>query len=371
MAKSWFTVTPKGKGAPVPEVLIYDEIGAWGVTPTSFYQAIKDLGLSAGEKASLRINSPGGDCFAGFNIYNMLLDTEAEWTIHVDGVAASMASLIATLPGAKVVIAANAFIMIHNPAAFAMGESRDMKRTAALLDSIRDTMASAYATRSGLEEDEVQAMMDAETWMDADEAIRLGFADSKGAENRLAAKFDLKAMFKDIPDNVAATLGKFRAGPAKTPQPKESAMDKNELSAAITEANKPLTDGIAALVAALAPKTPAKDDEADPKASFKAYIADVKATCQLAGLPAEADAFIAAETPIAEVRVKLAEKQAAAARASTSRQRPAPVTGRIQTHGGGAENGVDDEEDISDLCPPPITAEKAFANFHGKFGGRH
>lgn len=364
MAKKWFSITAK-KSNSAPEILIYDEIGAWGVSATAFYQALKELGLKEGDEATLRINSPGGDCFMGNAIFNMLMDTKAKWTIHIDGVAASMASLIATLPGAHVIIAANAFLMIHNPAAWASGESKDMQRTAKLLDSIRDGMAKAYAERSGLEEAEVTAMMDAETWLDADEAIRLGFADEKGEENRLAAKFDLESKFKDIPANVAKTLGKA-AKPA--PQPKESTMDKNELAEALAANNKTLADSIVTgLAAALAPKPEAKD-EAD-KAADKAattLAANIKATCKLAGHEGLAEDYVASGMTLAEVREDLKAK--ATAKPQTPRgSRPAPVTGRINTHGGGAET---EQDDYSDLIPAPITEAKAFANFHGEFANR-
>ena len=166
---------------------IYGPIGEGENTPEAISRKIKALRLKRGDNGNLRLNTPGGDCFAGNAVFNVLLDSGVKWTIYIDGVAASMGSLIAALPGARVVIAANAFLMIHNPAAWANGESRDMARTAKLLDSIRDGMASAYVKRTGLTHEQIVQMMDAETWLNAYEAIRLGFADEKGAENRLAA----------------------------------------------------------------------------------------------------------------------------------------------------------------------------------------
>lgn len=370
MAKKWYQFTAKQGNKP-PEILIYEEIGMWGTSAQDFYTDLKALGLKPGDEAVLRLNTPGGDCFAGNAIFNMLADTEAKWTIYIDGVAASMGSLIAALPGAHVIIAANAYIMIHNPAAWANGESKDMARTAKLLDSIRESMAAAYVAKSGMDLDEVKAMMDEETWLDADEAVRLGFADEKGEENRLAAKFDLAAKFKDIPAEVAETLGKAAAIRAKAPKPKESDMDKNELVEALAANNKTLADSIVSgLTAALAPKP--KSEAETAKDAFKAYTAEVNGVCKLAGFPEAAAEFIDKETPMAEVRAKLAEKQAAAKNAPAARgaRRPAateaPVTGNLNTHG----SAGDDEEDISDLCPPLGTAESNFKKFHGKYHGR-
>lgn len=363
MAKKWYQFTAKQGNKP-PEILIYEEIGMWGTSAQDFYTDLKALGLKPGDEAILRLNTPGGDCFAGNAIFNMLADTEAKWTIYIDGVAASMGSLIAALPGAHVIIAANAYIMIHNPAAWANGESKDMARTAKLLDSIRESMAAAYVAKSGMDLDEVKAMMDEETWLDADEAVRLGFADEKGEENRLAAKFDLAAKFKDIPAEVVEALGKAAAIRAKAPEPKESKMDKNELTAAVAEANKPLMEALTGLVTALTPKQ--KTDAEKAVEAAEAYADEVHGLCDLAGFPGEARGFIKAKKTLAEVRAALTEKKNAAPAPRGSRTTgSAPVTSAIVTNG-----GAEGEDDISDLCPPLGTAESNFKKFHGKYHGR-
>lgn len=122
------------------------------------------------------INSPGGDCIAASQIYSMLMDYKGEVTVKIDGIAASAASVIA-MAGTKVVIAPTALIMIHNPSTSANGDHRDMSKTIEVLNEVKESIINAYEIKTGLSRAVLSHMMDAVTWMNANKAIELGFAD--------------------------------------------------------------------------------------------------------------------------------------------------------------------------------------------------
>ena len=122
------------------------------------------------------INSVGGDCVAAAQIYNMLAEYPHPVTVKIDGIAASAASVIA-MAGNTVLMSPVACMMIHNPATVAMGDHTDMEKAIQMLDAVKDSIINAYVIKTGLARDQISAMMDAETWMDATKAVELGFAD--------------------------------------------------------------------------------------------------------------------------------------------------------------------------------------------------
>ena len=122
------------------------------------------------------INSPGGDCVAAAQIYNMLMDYPGNVTVKIDGIAASAASVIA-MAGTKVLISPVGMLMIHNPATLAWGDSGEMQKAIEMLGSVKDSIINAYEIKTGLSRTKLSHMMDAETWMDANKAVELGFAD--------------------------------------------------------------------------------------------------------------------------------------------------------------------------------------------------
>lgn len=156
------------------EIEIFDAIGEYGSTPDQLLQALKAIGPNP---ITLKINSPGGDYFAGVAMYNLLRAHEAPVTVQVVGVAASAASVIA-MAGTKIEMAKNAELMIHKAWAMAVGNADAMAATKAILDRIDRALAETYAARTGQPIDKISAMMSAETWMNADEAIKLKFADA-------------------------------------------------------------------------------------------------------------------------------------------------------------------------------------------------
>ena len=142
------------------------------VTP----QLFKDE-LNAGNgNITVWINSPGGDVFAAAQIYNMLRDYKGSVTVKIDGIAASAASVIA-MAGDTVCVSPVAMMMIHNPATMALGEAKDMQKAIAMLDEVKESIVNAYEIKTGMSRAKISHLMDAETWMDANSAVEMGFAD--------------------------------------------------------------------------------------------------------------------------------------------------------------------------------------------------
>ncbi|QHQ62662.1 Clp protease ClpP [Anaerocolumna sedimenticola] len=146
----------------------------WGdeVTPKIF----KDELMAGSGNVTVWINSPGGDVFAAAQIYNMLMDYVGSVTVKIDGLAASAASVIA-MAGGDVYMSPVSMLMIHNPSTIAIGDSEEMLRAKALLDEVKESIINAYELKSGLSRTKISHLMDAETWMNANKAIELGFAD--------------------------------------------------------------------------------------------------------------------------------------------------------------------------------------------------
>jgi ATP-dependent protease ClpP protease subunit len=185
MAKSWYNMTPAKAEGGAAEILLYDVIGGWGVSAKQFAEDLKALG---GGSITLRINSPGGDVMEGAAIYNILKADGRPVTAYIDGLAASMASVVAMAAG-RVVMPANALMMIHNPWTVSAGDAERLRKDADLLDKIKGQIVGAYEAKCGAKKthDEIVAMMDAETWMDGKEAVEAGLADECGEELKAAA----------------------------------------------------------------------------------------------------------------------------------------------------------------------------------------
>lgn len=142
------------------------------VTPQLFKEE-----LTAGNgDITVWINSPGGDCVAAAQIYNMLMDYKGNVTVKIDGIAASAASVIA-MAGTKVLVSPVSMMMIHNPATIAFGDSAEMQKAVAMLSEVKESIINAYEIKTGLSRAKLSHLMDAETWMDANKAMELGFAD--------------------------------------------------------------------------------------------------------------------------------------------------------------------------------------------------
>ena len=139
-------------------------------------QLFKDELMSGSGDITVWINSPGGDCVAAAQIYNMLMDYKGNVTVKIDGIAASAASVIA-MAGTKVLMSPVSMLMIHNPMTVAMGDTAEMQKAIEMLGSVKDSIINAYEIKTGLSRAKLSHLMDSETWMDATKAMELGFAD--------------------------------------------------------------------------------------------------------------------------------------------------------------------------------------------------
>ena len=134
--------------------------------------------LNSGQgKVTVWINSTGGDCFAAAQIYNMLMEYSGLVDVHIDGIAASAASVIA-MAGNHVAISPVGMMMIHNPATVSIGDEREMKKAMEMLSEVKESIINAYELKTGLPRKQLSNMMNAESWMNAKKALELGFADS-------------------------------------------------------------------------------------------------------------------------------------------------------------------------------------------------
>lgn len=246
------------------EILIYDFIGhgffSDGVIAKNIHKELKDLGDV--QSIDVRINSPGGSVFEGMAIHNLLHAHEAEIHVYVDGHAASIASIIA-MAGDTITMPANTLMMIHDPRTFVSGTAKDLDVAADLLRTITDQMAEIYAARSGLDEEDVKAMMDEETWMTGTEAVEKGFADEVTDEQKLAACAGFeKFAFKNAPEGVIQPV----SAPAGDRKPQEDTTVKpkgNQDPAG--QGAKPTQPDPAA-----APATPEPSDDPAAQAAFRA-----------------------------------------------------------------------------------------------------
>lgn len=183
------------------EIWLYDQIGQsfWGdgISAKAFQKELTALGKVT--NITVRVNSPGGDVFDGFAIYNQLKQHPASISVNVDGVAASIASIIAMAadPG-KLTMAKNSMMMIHDPAGMAVGGESEMLRVASLLNTIKGNLAETYVDRTGANKATVEDWMAAETWFTAEAAVQNGFADALTAETAVTACFDPNG-FKNVP----------------------------------------------------------------------------------------------------------------------------------------------------------------------------
>ena len=194
------------------ELLLYDDIGAGFFGGISAQQVLEDL-KDVDDKTPLdvRINSPGGDVFDGVAIYNALARRTGPVRVFVDALAASIASVIA-MAGEPIVMSRGSMMMIHDPWTLTYGSASELRRVAELLDTIKDNIADIYDQQSGAELDDIRQMMLDETWMDAEQAVALGFADDVEANvERVAAAVVPFGRYKNTPSQFKSKEGESPA----------------------------------------------------------------------------------------------------------------------------------------------------------------
>jgi ATP-dependent protease ClpP protease subunit/phage major head subunit gpT-like protein len=199
--QSWYDMKAQANG--VAEVFIYDEIGAWGIPASVFARDLRALGNIS--KINLRFNSPGGSVYDGTAMYTLLKEHPAEIECWIDGLCASMATILfLTAKPEKRHIAANGYFMIHNPARSASGDYRAMEKARDLLARVRDVMAREYSDATGLDTEQLLPLMDEETWYIGEEAVAAGFASdtTEAIEMQACASKSLVSAFKNTPEAI-------------------------------------------------------------------------------------------------------------------------------------------------------------------------
>ena len=231
MPKSWFEI--KAAAGNSADIYIYDEIGYWGITAVDFADQLRELG--AVSTINLHINSPGGSVFDGIAIYNLLKNHKATITAYIDGLAASMGSVI-PMAADRIVMPENAIMMIHNPWGGASGDAEEMRKTADILDKIKSSLMSVYIARTGKTEDEISDIMNAETWYTGAEAVAAGFADELAPSLDIAASFDLERYgFSNTPKTLIKPAAVAATNPPQNTE--ENVMPKTiETPTAATDA---------------------------------------------------------------------------------------------------------------------------------------
>jgi ATP-dependent protease ClpP protease subunit len=248
----------KASGDKTADIYIYDEIGYWGVTARQFASSMKALGDL--DHINLHIHSPGGDVFDGIAIYNLLNSHTASKTVYIDGLAASMASVIAMV-GNPIIMPENAMMMIHKPWGITGGDANDMRDYADLLDKVEAVLIPSYAKKTGKPPDELALMLGEETWMTAQECLEHGFADQISTAVQAMARINSKRIeeFDAMPNALKNMITKPKAttqapaNPQPAPAPvavtEPAALDENAIRNQVIAAQKQRVTGIKDLFA--------------------------------------------------------------------------------------------------------------------------
>lgn len=309
------------------EIMIMDFIGHWGYGAAEFVSDLRGLGDA--KAIDVVISSNGGDPLVAFAVAELMRAHPARVTTRVVGVAASAASIIA-MAGDEVVMGRDSFMMIHDAAAdvgMAGPLSSDELRSAAeALDRIQGQIVAFYARKTGLKAARIRELMAAATYMTAEEAVDLGFADRiEEAAVKMAARVDLSVL-----SNVPAALAGLAArGDTAQPAHEEDHMADKPTSAGATPVDpKPLEQPAPAPTPPAPAPTPAPQPNPSAIASARAEgeqavmtrVTEIMDLCTLVGQPGKAGAFIASGKPVAEIRRELVEARATAGDPIDTRQ---------------------------------------------------
>jgi ATP-dependent protease ClpP protease subunit len=288
MTQKWYAFKNSSDKSGEVELSIYDEIGAFGIGAKEFIAELREY---KGQHVHVRINSPGGEIIDGSAIANALNRHEGGVTVHIDGLAASMASYIA-MSGKPTYMSENALLMIHNPWTLAAGEADDLRKQADLLDTMKSTLVRGYQRKSGMPAEEISRLMDEETWLTALEATALGFVDAiedgipaAASAKDLRHRFDTFARRMDETNSVATEAEV--AAPAVEVAVEEAPVTVEAVAPEITE--EPAAEEAA-------PEAKA-DDSAEKLAALEAEKAEAIARAEAAEaeLSKVKDAFAALE----------------------------------------------------------------------------
>jgi ATP-dependent protease ClpP protease subunit len=309
--KTWYAVHASGEAAErVIEVFVYGEIGAWGITANQFVQDLRamDDGVSPVIAA---FNSIGGDLFDGLAMHNALSRLGERCIGRIDALAASAAS-VAVCGAHRVVIAANAMLMIHNPYTYAGGGAEDFRRVADVLDQTLEAIIAAYKAKApDIDDAELRRMVDAETWLTANEAVALGLADEVGDGIKVKACLGQGAVLQRFQHAPVELVAQLDEPPELDPElePVEPPLvppvvDSAKLALMITQ--RCTAAGISNLIEPLLKSTQLESEEI-----VLAGLARAKAVndlCVAARLPEFSAEYVAAGLDAAAVRARLFDK---------------------------------------------------------------
>ena len=201
--KSWYSIpTIEAKAGRSTCIHIYDEIGVHGITAKTFLEDLKKL---KGKDVTIHINSTGGDVFQGQAIYTALKNYTGKVTVKIEGLAASMATIIA-LAADRVEMTSNSLFMIHSPMSNVFGNKAQMRKQINALEKVETTMLSVYKAKTNISEDEIEQMMARETWLSAHEALELGFVDEVLGAVKVVARYDLSGYQNKTAEEILNTL---------------------------------------------------------------------------------------------------------------------------------------------------------------------
>jgi ATP-dependent protease ClpP protease subunit len=260
--KTWYNAIYNAEKS-VNELFIYDQIGYWGISASQFAMDLR--ALDSNKRLSVRINSPGGDVFDGLAIYSLLRDYKGGVDIIVDGLAASIASVIA-MAGDTLSMYDTAMLMIHKPWTVTMGDSTALRNDADLLDKIQNQIKLTYSKKMALTDEELDAVIDGTTWIEAGKAEEYGLdikiigqSDEEKTKNSIENKIlsfkshEAFEKFDHIPQRIAACL----VGKVKNEEVVEPPKEEPIVETPIEPNQEPITEPI---------KEPlTKDDEMTPE----------------------------------------------------------------------------------------------------------
>jgi len=308
MTKTWYNMIAAEDNSSV-EISIYDAIGGHDVNAKQFVNELKEINT---ETINLRINSPGGSVIDGNAMFNALQRHPAKVVTHIDGLAASMASVIA-MAGDEIHMADNALLMIHNPWTFSMGDADELRADADLLDKMSTSIVGAYG-RSQYEADEIKNLMDEETWFTAQEAFDAGLVDHISTGLRAAAS-DITALAAS--SEIVVPEGKQIASLTKqieamTKASEATASDLAEASAKVEEITVELASAELTVTAAEAAKAEAEEavaaketELAETAAQLEAKDAEIEQAKEVTEEAVAAKAAelvqVSAHAPVAEI----------------------------------------------------------------------
>lgn len=308
--KSWYTLQASGEAEQRSiEIFVYGEIGAWGVTANQFVLDLRamDDGTSP---IIVAFNSIGGDLFDGLAIHNALSRLGERCTGRIDALAASAAS-VAVCGAHRVVIAANAMLMIHNPYTFSGGDAEDFRRVADVLDQTLEAIIAAYKSKApDIDEVELRRMVHAETWLTANEAVELGLADEVGDGLKVQACLGQGSVLQRFQNAPAELLAQLEDEPEPKPEPPEPVdppapvLDAAKLALMVTQGCA--AAGISNLVEPLLATTKLESEAVIQAALTKAKA--LHSLCVAARLPELTGEFIRAGLDEAAVRARLFDK---------------------------------------------------------------